>query len=60
MIHLKNDYIKIPDDIEFLLDLCRDLIGYFRSENPNKELPINFDQISRLRSIERKLYEVGI
>lgn len=60
MINLKNDYIKIPDDVEFLLDLCRDLISYFRSDNPNKELPINYNQISRLRSIEKKIYELSV
>ena len=60
MINPNNEYIKIPDDIKFLLNLCRDLISYFRSINPNKELPISYNQISRLRRIEKKLYEVSI
>lgn len=58
MINLKNNSIKIPEDIESLLDVCRDLINYFRNKNPNKELQINFEKISRLRSIERKFIEM--
>lgn len=46
MINPNNEYIKIPNDIKSLLNLCRDLISHFRSNNPNKELPINYNQIS--------------
>ena len=48
-------YLQIPDDIDFLLDLCRDLIKLFKKNNPNKELPINRKQIAKLRSIEKKI-----
>ena len=46
MINPNNEYIKIPNDIKSHLNLCRDLISHFRSNNPNKELPINYNQIS--------------
>jgi len=53
MISLRNDYIRIPDDIEFLLEICRDLIKKFKEENPNKDLPITIKQLIRLRNIEK-------
>ncbi len=49
----ENNYIRIPNDIAFLLDLCRGLIRWFKEDNPNKELPINFKQLTRLRNIEK-------
>ena len=53
MINLKNNYIKIPDDIEFLLDFCRDLIRKIKEDNPNKAVSINSEQLTRLRNIEK-------
>ena len=51
--NFENGYIRIPDDIEFLLDICRDLIRWFKEENPYKEIPINIEQLTRLRNIEQ-------
>jgi len=53
MINLKNNYIKIPDDIKFLLDFCRDLMRKIKEDNPNKVVPINSEQLTRLRNIEK-------
>ena len=53
MINLKNNYIKIPDDIEFLLDFCRALMKKIKEDNPNKVVPINSEQLTRLRNIEK-------
>ena len=53
MINLKTDYIKIPGDIEFLLDICRDLIRKFRECNPDKRVPIHSEDLTRLRNIEK-------
>ncbi|MFX1574252.1 MAG: hypothetical protein ACFFB0_16030 [Promethearchaeota archaeon] len=48
--------LQIPDDIDFLLDLCRDLIRIFKKCNPNKDLPINREQIAKLRNIEKNIH----
>ncbi len=53
MIHLENNYIKIPDDIEFLLDFCRDLMRKIKEDNPNKVVSIKSEQLTRLRNIEK-------
>ena len=48
--------IKIPDDIDFLLDLCQDLIKSFKKINPNKDIPIEREQIARLNSIAKRIH----
>jgi len=49
-------YIQIPDDIDFLLDFCRDLIRLFKITNPDKDIPINREQIAKLKSIEKCIH----
>ncbi|MBY8986062.1 MAG: hypothetical protein KGD65_13385 [Candidatus Lokiarchaeota archaeon] len=39
--------INISDDIDFLLDLCRDLIKFVKRVNPNKDIPIEHEQIAK-------------
>lgn len=39
--------INISDDIDFLLDLCRDLIKFVKRVNPNKDIPIEREQIAK-------------
>jgi len=53
MINIENNYIKIPDDIEFLLDFCRALIRKIKEDYPNRVVPINSKQLTRLRNIEK-------
>ena len=55
MSNFENNYIQIPDDIDFLLDLCRDLIALLKKCNPNEDIPINRDQIAKLNSIARRI-----
>ena len=55
MNEFENNYIRIPDDIEFLLNLCRDLIRIIKESNQNEEVPITAEKLARLRMI-RKLY----
>jgi len=47
----------MSEDMKFLLDLCRELIRVFKKCNQNKELPIDRNQLAKLKSIEEKLYE---
>ena len=56
MDNFENKYIQIPDDIDFLLDLCQDLIKLLRKNNPNKDLPIDRKQIAKLNSIARRIH----
>ncbi|MFX0144873.1 MAG: hypothetical protein ACFE9C_12430 [Candidatus Hodarchaeota archaeon] len=53
MSNFENHYIKIPEDINFLLEFCRVLISKIKDDNPNKEIPISIEQLKRLRSIEQ-------
>lgn len=48
----EDKYIKVPEDITFLLELCRVLLRRIRTENPNVDIPVSIDEIKRLRSIE--------
>lgn len=56
MNNFENKYIQIPDDIDFLLDLCQDLIKLLRKNNPNKDLPIDRKQIAKLNSIVKRIH----
>ncbi|MFX1480890.1 MAG: hypothetical protein ACFFCI_22625 [Promethearchaeota archaeon] len=46
----------MSEDIKFLLDLCREVIRVFKKYNRNKELPVDRNQLAKLKSIEEKLY----
>ncbi len=46
---------SISDDIDFLLDLCRDLITMLKKENPDNDIPINREQLAKLRDIQKKI-----
>jgi len=48
--------IHISDDIDFLLDLCRDLIIWLKKHNPDKDVPINRDQLAKLRRIQKRIH----
>ncbi|KKN10655.1 hypothetical protein LCGC14_1034400 [marine sediment metagenome] len=48
--------INISDDIDFLLDLCRDLIILLKKQNPDKDIPINRDQLAKLRRIQKRIH----
>ncbi len=48
--------IKIPDDIDFLLDLCRDLIKLLKKMSPNKDIPIEREQLAKLNRIAKRLH----
>jgi hypothetical protein len=54
MNNFDNEDLKISDDIDFLLDLCRDLIKFVKKNNPNKDIPIERDQIAKLNRIARR------
>jgi len=49
----EDRYIRIPDDIKFLLEFCRELLRKFKNDYPNNEIPVSFEQIKKLRSIEQ-------
>lgn len=53
MKNLENSYIRIPEDIKFLLEFCRNLLGKIKEGDPNKELPVSIEQLKRLRIIEK-------
>jgi len=53
MSESEDRYIRIPDDIHFLLELCRDLLRKYKETYPNNEIPVSFEQLKRLRSIEQ-------
>ena len=53
MSNLEDNYIRIPEDIKFLLEFCRILLRKIKDNNPNKEIPVSIEQIKRLRSIEQ-------
>ncbi|MFX1430780.1 MAG: hypothetical protein ACFFCY_11520 [Promethearchaeota archaeon] len=48
-----NNYIRIPQDINFLLEFCRVLLKKVKDDNPNKEIPVSVEQMKRLRNIEQ-------
>ncbi|MFX0024413.1 MAG: hypothetical protein ACFE9S_18995 [Candidatus Hermodarchaeota archaeon] len=50
---MENNYIRIPEDIKFLLEFCRDLLRKIKDGSPNKELPVSIEQLKRLRIIEK-------
>jgi hypothetical protein len=49
----ENKYIKIPEDIDFLLEFCRELLRIIKVNNPDEEIPVSVEQIKRLRDIEQ-------
>jgi len=49
----EDKFIRIPEDIEFLLDICRNLLKIIKESNPSKEMPFNIEQYKRLRRIEK-------
>lgn len=55
MSNSENNYIQIPDDIDFLLDLCRDLMALLKKSSPNEDIPIDRDQIAKLNSIAKRV-----
>lgn len=48
----EDRYIKVPEDITFLLELCRVLLRRIRTDSPNQDIPVSIDEIKRLRSLE--------
>jgi len=56
MNNFENKDIKISDDIDFLLDLCRDLIKFVKKTNPNKDIPIEREQIAKLTRIAKRAH----
>ena len=54
MNNFDNKDIKISDDIDFLLDLCRDLIKFVKKVSPNQDIPIKREQIAKLNRIAKK------
>lgn len=49
----EDKYIRIPDDINFLLEFCRELLRNYKENCPNNEVPVSFEQLKRLRSLEQ-------
>jgi hypothetical protein len=52
MYMTEDKYIEIPEDITFLLELCRVLLRRIRADNPTEDIPVSIDEIKRLRNIE--------
>ncbi|MCK4286436.1 MAG: hypothetical protein KAX18_09555 [Candidatus Lokiarchaeota archaeon] len=52
----EDRYIKNSDDIDFLLDLCRDLIKLLKTMSPNKDIPIDREQLAKLNSIAKRIH----
>ena len=52
----EDSYIKNSDDIGFLLDLCRDLIKLLKKLSPNKDIPIDLDQLAKLNRIAKRIH----
>ncbi len=52
----EDRYIKNSDDIDFLLDLCRDLIKSMKIMSPNKDIPIEHEQIAKLNRIAKRIH----
>ncbi|MHA2038482.1 MAG: hypothetical protein ACW98X_18770 [Promethearchaeota archaeon] len=46
----------ISDDIDFLLDLCRDLIKFLKKANPDEDIPIEREQIAKLNRIAKRVH----
>ena len=55
MTNNENNYIRIPNDVEFLLELCRDLLKTLKTYSPNEDIPINRDQLAKLNAIAKKI-----
>jgi len=51
----EDSYIKNSDDIGFLLDLCRDLIKSLKNLSPNKDIPIEREQLAKLNRIAKRV-----
>ncbi len=49
----EDRYIRIPDDIHFLLEFCRNLLRKYKDNYPTNEIPVSIDQLKKLRSIEQ-------
>jgi hypothetical protein len=56
---VEDKYIKLLEDINFLLELCRVLLRRIKTYNPNKEIPVSIEELKRLRSIEQ-IYKEGV
>ena len=54
MNNFDNKDIKISDDLDFLLDLCRNLIKFVKRVSPNNNIPIEREQIAKLNRIAKK------
>lgn len=57
MSNFENNYILIPEDIDFLIDLCRDMIALLKKCSPNEDIPINHEQLAKLNSIAKRVRE---
>ena len=55
MENFDNKYIQIPKDIEFLLDLCRDLINLLKKYSPNEDIPLDRAKLAKLNSIAKRI-----
>ncbi|MFX0105664.1 MAG: hypothetical protein ACFE75_09250 [Candidatus Hodarchaeota archaeon] len=49
----EDRYIRIPEDIHFLLEFCRELLRLIKDNNPDEEIPVSVEQLKRLRDIEQ-------
>ncbi|MHA2282131.1 MAG: hypothetical protein ACXAC5_14915 [Promethearchaeota archaeon] len=56
MSNFEDKDIKFSDEIDFLLDLCRDLIKLFKKVNPNEDIPIDREQIAKLNRIAKRIH----
>ncbi|MHA2392578.1 MAG: hypothetical protein ACXAEX_11600 [Promethearchaeota archaeon] len=48
---MENIYRQKPEDINFLLELCRVFLRKFKDNN--EEIPVSLEQLKRLRSIDQ-------
>ncbi len=53
MSNINNNYIRIPEDINFLLEVCRVLLRKIKDVDPNIELPVSLEELKRLNNIEQ-------
>ncbi|MFX1569086.1 MAG: hypothetical protein ACFFCV_12045 [Promethearchaeota archaeon] len=55
MPNIENNYIRIPKDIEFLLEMCQDLLKTLKTYSPNEDIPIDRKQLAKLNEIAKKI-----
>ncbi len=53
---LEDKGTNVLEDIDFLLDLCQDLIKSFKIISPSEDIPIDRKQIAKLNSIAKRIH----